>query len=247
MVVWANLPDEALDWYENKYIPEMTALHSSSTLHCQLTTTGLESESSGHLEAPWELMAVYEVEDARKMAEKTYDKRNHPTYEAADLLAKARFDVSIYREINRWEGPDGWDGDMTQVASVTATQIDVDEANHDEIINFYKDSIAPTIASSGDVLRLRLFVVDNVTVLADGSYITKVSDSVHSYFALLECCTDEWPWEKILELYNQDLWNKYWEPQLSVKWRSSHYLVERLYPDHDPGSAESQENSDANS
>lgn len=107
MVVWANLPDEALEWYEDDYLPEMTALHSSSTLHCEVTSTGLDAEPIGHLDAPWELMAVYEVADVQKMSRDTYSKDNHPPENS--LLANARFDVRTYREIRKW-GAEDWDG-----------------------------------------------------------------------------------------------------------------------------------------
>jgi len=245
MVVWANLPDEALDWYENEYIPEMTALHSTSTLHCDLTTTGLEAEPLGHLNAPWELMAIYEVPDVGKMAEKSYDKANHPTYKAGHLLENARFDVTMYREIQRGGGGQDWDGDMTQVASVTATEWRVTGKDQEEAFKFYTECIAPTIASGEESLRFRLFQVHNATVLTDGMYTTKDTDSVHTYFALLELSSDDWPWERILQLTELDQWKKHWETQDSVKWQTSHYLVQRLYPDCDPGSPDGrEENSD---
>lgn len=109
LLVWANIPDEAMEWYEESYLPEMTGLHAEHTLHCTLGESGLESEPIGKLDAPWDLMAVYEVKDAEKMSRDTHDQRNHPPAEMASILKDARFDVRTYRELRRW-GDEDWDG-----------------------------------------------------------------------------------------------------------------------------------------
>lgn len=110
LVVWANLPENAMDWYENEYIPDMRAQNSKHTLHCELTESGFEGTPIGELDAPWPLVSVYEVEEVQKATAACYNKRNHPSEDMlAGPLAKARFDTRTYQEIKRWQEED-WDG-----------------------------------------------------------------------------------------------------------------------------------------
>ncbi|KAF2846672.1 hypothetical protein T440DRAFT_225536 [Plenodomus tracheiphilus IPT5] len=240
MCVWANLPEQALDWYENEYLPEQTALNSKHTLYCEVTQTGLEQEPIGHLDAPWELLAVYEVEDIKKMTQDTYDKKTHPPERVADLLKDARFDVRTYRELHRWGG-EHWDGDINQIASVTAMEWRVPKTEEAEVVKFYTEVLAPMVAESQDVLRFRLFEVDNATVYDRHTYITKEKEALHSYFTMVEFESDEWPWDKVMMLSELDQWRKYFESQDIVKWQTSHYMVQRKYPDSHPGSPKTNE------
>ena len=106
---WANIPEDATDWYENKYIPEASskALHA---LHCEITSNGLDNEPIGHLDSPWGLMTVYECRDISQLTTENYRRQNPPS---EDLLAgplhNARFDIRTYRELKEWR-MNGWDG-----------------------------------------------------------------------------------------------------------------------------------------
>jgi hypothetical protein len=110
LCVWANLPDDALDWYENEYLPDMREQNAIHTLHCELTQSGFEGDPIGQLDSPWPLYAVYEVKEIRKATDACYDKRNHPSDDMlAGPLAQARFDTRTYRELKRWQSEE-WDG-----------------------------------------------------------------------------------------------------------------------------------------
>lgn len=102
---------------------------------------------------------------------------------------------------------------MTQVVSVSATEWRVAASDYEEVMGFYTEVIAPTVVSSEEVLRLRIFEVDNATVFASGNYITKDKDAVHTYFTLIEIAGEDWPWDKILELSEFDQWKRQWETQ----------------------------------
>jgi hypothetical protein len=110
LCVWANIPDDAMDWYENEYIPAMRTKHSIHTLQCNLTPSGFEGDPIGQLDAPWPLFAVYEVPEVEKATQACYDMHNHPPEEMlSGQLKDAQFDVRTYRELRRWESED-WDG-----------------------------------------------------------------------------------------------------------------------------------------
>lgn len=109
LCVWAaNIPEPSETWYEDNYIPSMTKKLSEQTLHCELVESGLDNEVEGvgEREAPWKWLTIYEMEDARKATEATYDESNHVAMTGP--LAQARFDVRTYEEVKRWQKD--WDG-----------------------------------------------------------------------------------------------------------------------------------------
>jgi hypothetical protein len=83
----------------------------------------------------------------------------------------------------------------------------------DEVFNFYTSYAAPKIFSSPDVLRFRIFEVDNATVLQGAQYETKEKGSLHSFLTLIELDVEEWPWTVIIELAKNDTWIRYFEGQ----------------------------------
>jgi hypothetical protein len=85
-----------------------------------------------------------------------------------------------------------------------------------EIFDFYTTAVAPNMIKSPDVLRFRVFEVDNATVLVSDKYETKPKDSLHTYFTLVEMETEEWPWDVILELDTLKKWREYFESQTVV-------------------------------
>ena len=111
LCVWANLPDEANDWYLNHYIPAICNGDDNHVhvLHCDLAESGMEGQAVGVLDSPWRQFTVYEERDVKTSTESTYDKKNHPPDALRPgPLQQARFDVRTYREIKRWQ-QDGWD------------------------------------------------------------------------------------------------------------------------------------------
>lgn len=110
--VWANIPDSALDWYENECITTMVSASKfiEHALHCEVTCSGMEGEAIGKLDSPWRWLAVYEASDLENAS-------NHATWNPDRLkelaaeanLHGARFDVRTYMEEKRWQMKD-WDG-----------------------------------------------------------------------------------------------------------------------------------------
>ncbi|KAJ8117080.1 hypothetical protein OPT61_g1636 [Boeremia exigua] len=238
LCVWAaNIPESSEQWYEDEYIPEMTTKLAQHTLHCEVVEVGLDDEADGvgEREAPWKWLTVYEMEDAAKATEATYDKSNHA--EMTGPLAQARFDVRTYDEVKRWQHKD-WDGNHEDVVSVAVMEWQIKGDNEKEIIEHYQKDAVSTIVSSPDVLRFRVFKVRNATVLKADSYQTLERKALHTYLTLVELAIEEWPWDVVVELGNKPKWREYWEGQKAVRWQSSHYVVKRSYPDPDEGGSE---------
>ncbi|KAH6629353.1 hypothetical protein C7974DRAFT_185038 [Boeremia exigua] len=254
LCTWAaNISETAEKYYEDEYIPLMTSKLALHSLHCELVEVGLDAEVDGvgEREAPWKWLTVYEMEDADKATAAVYDKSNH--IEMAGDMAQARFDVRTYKEHKRWQQGD-WQGgtrtilhrhqhkeanqetDHADIVSVAVMEWQIRAGSEQEVLDFYKSEAAPTIASSPDVLRFRMFQVQNATVLKAGSYDTLEQEKLHTYLTLVELETEEWPWDAVVALGEKPKWREYFDKQNVVKWQSSHYLVKRSYPDSDEGS-----------
>jgi hypothetical protein len=110
LCTWAaNIPPSSEQWYEDEYIPLMTSRIAQQTLHCEVVDTGLDEDVDGvgTQEAPWKWLTVYEIENADKATQQTYDENNHPSMTGG--LEAARFDVRTYEELKRWQTND-WKG-----------------------------------------------------------------------------------------------------------------------------------------
>jgi hypothetical protein len=138
--------------------------------------------------------------------------------------------------------------DHADVASVAVMEWQIAEGDEKEVIDFYRAEAAPTIASSPDVLRFRMFKINNATVLKADSYDTLQKEKLHTYLTLVELESEEWPWDVVIALGEKPKWREYFEGQKVVvsadkppivgkrsdkvqKWQSSHYLVRRSYPE----------------
>ncbi|KAF3038745.1 hypothetical protein E8E11_002084 [Didymella keratinophila] len=249
LCTWAaNIPQASEEWYEGEYIPSMASKLAQHALHCELVEVGLDDEVDGvgEREAPWKWLTVYEIDNTDKATDSTYDKSNHISITGS--MAKARFDVRTYEEVGRWQEGGEWDGSHADIASVAVMEWQIAEGDEKEVINFYKAEAAPTIASSPDVLRFRMFKINNATVLKADSYETLQKEKLHTYLTLVELESEEWPWDVVIALGEKPKWREYFEGQKVVvsadetpivgkksdkvqKWQSSHYLVKRSYPE----------------
>lgn len=122
LCVWATLPEESLNWYEDEYIPERRAKLADHALHCERTTSGFEGDAPGQVDAPSPHFTVYEVKDVQAAAASYYDKSNHPSEELkAGPLKDARFDTRTFRELQKWQSKD-WSGgaSSTKVSHMTS-------------------------------------------------------------------------------------------------------------------------------
>jgi hypothetical protein len=110
LCAWAaNVPNASEGWYEGEYIPSMASKLAQHALHCELVEVGLDDEVDGvgEREAPWKWLTVYEMDNADKATDSTYDKSNHISMTGP--MANARFDVRTYEEVGRWQ-EGAWDG-----------------------------------------------------------------------------------------------------------------------------------------
>lgn len=106
--------------------------------------------------------------------------------------------------------------DISHIASVAAMEWRVSADMEDEVLKFYTTVVGPKISSSPDVLRFRFFEVDNATVMQGSSYVTKEKDALHTYFTMVEMESEQWPWDAVVELAENEQWKTYFESQTVV-------------------------------
>lgn len=100
---WANLPEEAVEWYENEFLPQQRNVEAMHSIHCEVTASGMEHEPVGKLDAPWPFLTVYEVKDVARTNKKVDVVSDHLEAAKIDPLKHVNFDVRSYREVKRWQ------------------------------------------------------------------------------------------------------------------------------------------------
>ncbi|EUC35036.1 hypothetical protein COCCADRAFT_35381 [Bipolaris zeicola 26-R-13] len=230
---WANLPEEAVEWYENEFLPQQRNVEAMHSIHCEVTASGMEHEPVGKLDAPWPFLTVYEVKDVARTNKKVDVVSDHLEAAKIDPLKHVNFDVRSYREVKRWQNEE-FEGngspDIEHVASIAAMEWTVDDAKEEEILKYYYEVVGPTISSSPDVLRFRLFKLDRAVVVDKDQKRTCLDNkNLHKYFTLVELESEEWPWDVVVDLAENPGWSKYFETQTVVKWQLSHYLTRSTF------------------
>ena len=102
------------------------------------------------------------------------------------------------------------------MVSVAVMEWQIEEGKEKEVLDFYKNEAAPTIASSPDVLRFRLLKIKNATVKQADSYETLEKKKLHTYLTLAEMECEEWPWDVVIALGENPKWEEYFEGQKVV-------------------------------
>ena len=237
MCCWANVQDDAVKWYEDEFLPGVRNPNYAHHIHCEITASGMENEPVGKLDSPWPYMTIFEVHNIEQAKKDLMDKTDHPPDDIlTGFLKDSRFDFRTYREVKRWQD-DEWEGeggsgkmispgegsaglmppeDIENVASAAAMEWSVPADKEEEVLKYYTEVVGPTIASSPDVLRFRLFTVDFATTMKNGSYTDKYSKEQHKYFTLVELESEEWPWDVVVELAEDQNWKDYFDTQTVV-------------------------------
>lgn len=264
LCAWAALPEEVAEWYQETYLQNQRSVDYIHSIHCEVTASGMEHEPVGKLDAPWPYLTVYEIKDIELVNQQVQDTaKNLPEEAKTGPLKHVHFDVRSYKEIKSWQDEDwqgkGGDGktvspdkagpdlmplDIEHVASIAAMEWTVAADKEEEVLKFYQETVGPTISSSPDVLRFRLFKIDYaVTVDKESKSTVKDVQQLHRYFTLVELEAEEWPWDVVVDLAEEQGWKDYFETQQVVvrsvnskhttlanqmqKWQLSHYLVNK--------------------
>lgn len=85
------------------------------------------------------------------------------------------------------------------------------EAVHDQFVEWFTDEFAPGMLMSPELLRLRIFKLDNAIQLRDQTYSEQDTSSMFQYMTLWEFDCEELPWEILVYLGSSERWRYYVE------------------------------------
>ena len=85
------------------------------------------------------------------------------------------------------------------------------EAAHDQFVKWFTDEFAPGMLESPELLRLRVFKLENASLIQDKKVEQKSPGSMYQYLTFWEFDCDELPWEILVYLGSSERWRYYVE------------------------------------
>ncbi|KAI8931530.1 hypothetical protein NX059_011187 [Plenodomus lindquistii] len=222
--VWTDFNDnvEASQWYEDSHIPAIVRKLGTTGKIAETAEDNMFKEVAG---IHGSLMTVYDLPDGKST--KDIEAQIRP---ARDRLPKdARVNSRVYTEFASWLGED-WRGDTRDIQMWIVVRWQPVEAVHDQFVEWFTDEFAPGMLQSPELLRLRIFKVDNTSSFKDQEYEEKDSKSIFQYMTFWEFDCDDLPWEILVYLGSSERWRHYVEGGY-LNWQIAQYLVNKVYPD----------------
>lgn len=223
--VWADLGEDAAanQWYENTHIPDAVTRLDTQARNAEQAEDNMFKEVAG-IEGSF--MTVYDLPPGKDAKE--IDAQLRP---ALDMLpADARVDTRCYTEHANWFGEEWRGGTRTPGLSLTPILADASvlpdvhdiqmwivvlwqpvEAHHDQFVQWFTDEFAPGMLESPELLRLRIFKLENASLIKDQSVEQKSPSDMYQYLTFWEFDCDELPWEILVYLGSSERWRYYVE------------------------------------
>lgn len=80
-------------------------------------------------------------------------------------------------------------------------------------MKWYIEYVCPLISRAPEILRYRVLEVDDATVMEGTSYATMEKEGIHTYITYAEIDSEEWPWDAVFELAQNEKWKEFFESQ----------------------------------
>lgn len=92
---------------------------------------------------------------------------------------------------------------------------------HDELMDWFINEFTPGMLDSPELLRTRVFKLENVSYIRGQKQEEVDKASLHQYMTLWEFETEEFPWEIMVYLGSSEKWRLYVENGKLVCYRLS--------------------------
>ena len=86
-----------------------------------------------------------------------------------------------------------------------------EEAVHDQFVEWFKDEFAPGMLESPELLRTRIFKLENASLVQNGRHEQQELSKVYQYLTFWEFDCDDLPWEILVYLGSSERWRYYVE------------------------------------
>ncbi|KAH7397219.1 hypothetical protein BKA66DRAFT_408964 [Pyrenochaeta sp. MPI-SDFR-AT-0127] len=224
--IWADLADDAAaeQWYEDKHIPDVISRLDTTARNAEQAEDNMFKEVAG---IDGKYMTVYDLSEDKDA--KDVDAQIYPKADA--LSADARFHARCYTECANWFG-DEWRADVHDIQMWIVVRWQPVEAVHDQFVDWFRDEFAPGMLESPELLRMRIFQLENASTVKDQKHEQQDTSSLYRYLTFWEFDCDELPWEILVYLGSSDRWRYYVEGG-HLNWQIRQYLVNRVYPEDD--------------
>jgi hypothetical protein len=103
-------------------------------------------------------------------------------------------------------------------------------AIHDDFVEWFRTDFAPGMLESPELLRTRIFKLQQASVLQNGQMKEKNINSMFNYMTVWEFDCEDLPWEILVYLGSSERWRYYVEGG-HVQWQIAQFLVNRTYPE----------------
>lgn len=237
--VWADLADdaEAEQWYEDKHIPDTIGRLDVTARNAEQVEDNAFKEIAG-IEGKY--MTVYDISEEADAKE--VDAQIYPKVET--LSGDARLHARCYKECANWFG-DEWragrsspfypdnsgadycaDVDAHDVQMWIIVRWQPVDAVHDQFVAWFRDEFAPGLLESPELLRMRIFQLENASAVRDQKHEQQNTSSLYQYLTFWEFDCDDLPWEVLVYLGSSEQWRYYVEGGHLVS-----FLAENLYED----------------
>ncbi|CBX96112.1 hypothetical protein LEMA_P110310.1 [Plenodomus lingam JN3] len=222
--VWTDFRNDADadQWYGDSHIPAVVGkLGTTAKIAEKAEDNAFKEVAAIH----GTFMTVYDLPDGQSTEDLEVQLRPAP-----DKLPKdARVHSRIYTEFAGWLGDD-WRGDEQDIQMWVVVRWQPVDAVHDEFVEWFTEEFAPGMLESPELLRMRLFRVDNTSSFKNQEYEERDLKAVFQYMTFWEFDCDELPWEILVYLGSSERWRYYVEGGY-VNWQIAQYLVNKIYPD----------------
>lgn len=85
------------------------------------------------------------------------------------------------------------------------------DAYHDEFVSWFSKEFAPGMLESPELLRMRIFKLDNASTVKDQKHEQQNTKPMYQYMTFWEFDCDDLPWEILLYLGGSERWRYYVE------------------------------------
>lgn len=82
---------------------------------------------------------------------------------------------------------------------------------HDQFVDWFKNEFAPGMLESPELLRTRIFKLENASLIQNGAHEQQDTSKVYSYLTFWEFDCDDLPWEILVYLGSSERWRYYVE------------------------------------
>jgi hypothetical protein len=103
-------------------------------------------------------------------------------------------------------------------------------AVHDDFVEWFRTDLAPGMLESPELLRTRIFKLQQASVVQNGQIEEKDINNMFNYMTVWEFDCEDLPWEILVYLGSSERWRHYVESG-HVQWQIAQFLVNRTYPE----------------